>query len=73
MIAKVGLLTRLSLVEERLRDAVHIYQKQKLAEGAFGSSIEEFTHDHCHSPRLRFLGVFDTVGALGVPGFRWRR
>ncbi len=72
MIAKVGLLTRLSLVEERLRDAVHIYQKQKLAEGAFGSSIEEFTHDHCHSPRLRFLGVFDTVGALGVPGFRWR-
>ncbi len=72
MIAKVGLLTRLSLVEERLRDAVHIYQREKLAEGSFGASIGEFTHDHCHTPRLAFLGVFDTVGALGVPGFRWR-
>lgn len=72
MIAKVGLLTRRSLVEERLRDAVHLYQREKLVEGDFGASIEEFRHDHCNTPRLRFLGVFDTVGALGVPGFRWR-
>ena len=72
MIAKVGLLTRRSLVEERLRDAVHIYQRERLAEGSFGASTGEFTHDHCYAPRVRFLGVFDTVGALGVPGFRWR-
>lgn len=72
MIARVGLLTEESLVEERLRDAVHMYQKKQLPEGAFGASVEEFKVDHCHSPELTFLGVFDTVGALGVPGFRWR-
>jgi uncharacterized protein (DUF2235 family) len=72
MIARVGLLTEQSLVEERLRDAVHIYQRKQLPEGAFGASVEEFKADHCHSPKIAFLGVFDTVGALGVPGFRWR-
>lgn len=72
MIARVGLLTEKALVEERLRDAVHLYQRKPLSEGAFGASVDEFTHDHCHSPKVRFLGVFDTVGALGVPGFRWR-
>lgn len=68
MVARVGLLTKLSLVEERLPTAVHMYQGKDLAEGAFGSSVEEFKHDHCHNAPVTFLGVFDTVGALGVPG-----
>lgn len=72
MIGYVGLLTEVALVEERLRDAVHIYQRKNLEEGEFGASVEEFKHDHCHAPDITFLGVFDTVGALGVPGFRWR-
>lgn len=69
MVAKVGLLTKVSLVEERLPEAVHLYQRTPMPEGAFGESIEEFKHDHCHAPTIAFLGVFDTVGALGVPGF----
>ncbi|GAA1469161.1 DUF2235 domain-containing protein [Microbacterium thalassium] len=72
MIGRVGLLTEESLVEDRLRDAVHMYQRKELPEGAFGASVEEFKHDHCHAAKVHFLGVFDTVGALGVPGFRWR-
>ena len=68
MVASVGLLTKVSLVEERLPEAVQRYQRLDMPEGAFGESVDEFKHDHCHSASVNFLGVFDTVGALGVPG-----
>ena len=70
MVGRVGLLTKVSLVEERLPTAVHMYQRIDGPEGAFGASAEEFKHDHCHSAKVNFLGVFDTVGALGVPGLQ---
>jgi hypothetical protein len=69
MVGRVGLLTKLSLVEERLPAAVHMYQRTDLPQGAFGESVDEFKHDHCFPAEVDFLGVFDTVGALGVPGF----
>jgi len=69
MVGRVGLLTKVSLVEERLPDAVRMYERRAMREGVFGASIEEFRHDHCHPATVSFLGVFDTVGALGVPGF----
>ena len=70
MLAAVGLLTKVALVEERLPWAVHFYQGTKMPEGDFGESVDEFKHDHCHAAKVTFLGVFDTVGALGVPGFK---
>ena len=69
MVGRVGLLTKVSLVEERLPAAVHMYQRTDMPEGAFGASVDEFKHDHCYPAKVNFLGVFDTVGALGVPGF----
>jgi len=69
MVGRVGLLTKLALVQERLPAAVRHYQRTDLPQGAFGSSLDEFRHDHCHPATVSFLGVFDTVGALGVPGF----
>ena len=69
MVAHVGLLTKVALVEERLPQAVALYQRKDLPQGSFGASVEEFKHDHCHPAPVGFLGVFDTVGALGVPGF----
>jgi hypothetical protein len=69
MLASVGLLTKVALVEERLPAAVHLYQGTTMPEGAFGESVDEFKHDHCNAAEVTFLGVFDTVGALGVPGF----
>jgi uncharacterized protein (DUF2235 family) len=69
MVAKVGLLTKRSLVEERLPAAVRLYERKDPVGGAAGASPEEFKHDHCHHAPIHFLGVFDTVGALGVPGF----
>jgi Uncharacterized alpha/beta hydrolase domain (DUF2235) len=69
MVGRVGLLTKVALVEEKLPVAVHLYQRTNMPEGAIGESVEEFKHDHCHAAPVHFLGVFDTVGALGVPGF----
>jgi uncharacterized protein (DUF2235 family) len=69
MLGAVGLLTKVSLVEEKLPQAVHLYQRTNMPEGAFGEGVDEFKHDHCHAAPVTFLGVFDTVGALGVPGF----
>ncbi len=68
MVGRVGLLTKVSLVEERLPAAVRIYQRTDMPEGAFGASVDEFKHDHCYPAKINFLGVFDTVGALGLPG-----
>src|SRR5690348_2533385 len=70
MVGRVGLLTKVALVEERLPAAVAHYQRKNLPSGAFGESVEEFRHDHCHAAKIHFLGVFDTVGALGVPGIK---
>ncbi|MGZ4468400.1 MAG: DUF2235 domain-containing protein [Nocardioidaceae bacterium] len=69
MMTRVGLITREALVADKLPEAVNRYRGQPARGRAFGSSNEEFRHDNCHPDlRVDFLGVFDTVGALGVPG-----
>lgn len=73
MIGRVGLLTSEALIDDKLPEAVDRYRKARPRGGDFGSSDEEFKRDHCHNPMIRFLGVFDTVGALGVPGAIFNR
>ena len=69
MVARVGLLTRTALVADKLPEAVNRYRRTSPRGRAFGESDAEFKHDHCHPDTpVAFLGVFDTVGALGVPG-----
>ena len=69
MVARAGLLTKAALVEEKLPQAVTEYQRKDPAGGASGASLAEFRRDNCHPDApVQFLGVFDTVGALGVPG-----
>jgi hypothetical protein len=74
MIGKVGLLTRPALVQEKLPEAVERYKGVDPAEGKKGASNAEFKRDFCHPDTpIHFVGVFDTVGALGVPGALRRR
>jgi hypothetical protein len=74
MVAGVGLLTRRALIDEKLPEAVARYQRLDPANGRPGQSATEFRHDYCHPETpIEFLGVFDTVGALGVPGAMRRR
>ncbi len=69
MVAKVGLLTRRALVQEKLPEAVERYKGVDGKSGKKGASTEEFKRDFCHHDTpIHFIGVFDTVGALGVPG-----
>lgn len=69
MISKVGLLTRLALIHEKLPEAVARYRQDDVVATSTGQSTAEFKRDYCHADTpIEFLGVFDTVGALGVPG-----
>ena len=70
MIGCVGLLTRESLIDGHLPEAVRRYRRRRPDRRTFhGASDERFREVNSHDDvRVRFLGVFDTVGALGVPG-----
>jgi hypothetical protein len=74
MLTRVGLLTREAVIADKLPEAVNRYRGQPPKGRDFGSSNAEFRRDHCQvDMHVDFLGVFDTVGALGVPGaFRQR-
>ncbi|HEV7918747.1 MAG TPA: DUF2235 domain-containing protein [Solirubrobacterales bacterium] len=68
MIGRIGLLSRDGLIANKLPEAVDRYRCSPGKKMNFGSSNEEFKRDNCHAPKIKMIGVFDTVGALGVPG-----
>ena len=72
MVATVGLLTQDSLARDHLCDAERIYRVRDAAQRAEQAAAFRAEHCHDHVP-VAFLGVFDTVGALGVPGLSRRR
>ena len=69
MIARVGLLTREALVADMLGEAVDRYRAGREGAATFATPPGEFRANYCHrNVSVTLLGVFDTVGALGVPG-----
>ncbi len=69
MVGRVGLLTREALVADQLPDAVARYRAGADGASAFARTPQNFQATYCHRDvSVRLLGVFDTVGALGVPG-----
>lgn len=72
MVATVGLLTQEALALDHLCDAERIYRLQDPERRR--ELAAAFRAEHCHERvPVAFLGVFDTVGALGVPGLSRRR
>lgn len=74
MIASVGLLTADALAQRRagnlLAEAEDLYRDHSPGRRARLAAF----HEHCYPQvPITFLGVFDTVGALGVPGLTRRR
>jgi uncharacterized protein (DUF2235 family) len=71
MIGAIGLLTRKAMVLGNFGEALARYRssdRTKNPKDARYVSLDEFRKDCCHtSTPITFLGVFDTVGALGVP------
>ncbi len=73
MIGRVGLLRGEALVDGKLGEACDRYRLRETPKPEW-SSPEAFREEYCHDAvPIRFLGVFDTVGALGVPGAVRRR
>ncbi len=70
MIGRVGLLTRSRAGVAICREAVERYRRKRPDNTSYhGTSDERFREVLCHPhTTIAFLGVFDTVGALGVPG-----
>jgi uncharacterized protein (DUF2235 family) len=73
----IGLLTRQALVDGRLGEALQRYKAHTEAPllpamvPPVLANLTAFRRECCHPAdevKVAFLGVFDTVGALGVPG-----
>lgn len=68
----VGLISKVGILRKGDGQLVHaaynIYRNKDLSGSA--PVVQEFRHDHSHpyeQTRVRFVGVWDTVGALGIP------
>jgi uncharacterized protein (DUF2235 family) len=56
-----------------IKDAYRLYRSRKPGAEPSGGAAEEFRRTHSHpDAQITFIGVWDTVGALGIPidGFR---
>ncbi|WP_084506759.1 DUF2235 domain-containing protein [Nocardia violaceofusca] len=69
MVNRLGLLTADAMIERTYPEALAIYRQRKLdPDGPDRPEWIEFRERHCVYPvPIHFVGVFDTVGALGVP------
>ena len=58
---------------ERVEQAYALYRRRDDASHPRGTEAQLFRRTHSHETRIRCIGVWDTVGALGIPGggFRW--
>ncbi|MEV6773122.1 DUF2235 domain-containing protein [Nocardia sp. NPDC051030] len=76
MISRLGILTYTAMIDGKYPEALKIYQTRKPHPDAPDPpEWEEFRRVHCYPDpvKIHFLGVFDTVGAMGIPGVTsWR-
>lgn len=53
---------------KRIAEAWEIYKSSSKSNHPGGDTAKNFRNDHCHrSRKVHFVGVWDTVGALGIP------
>ncbi|MFI6869640.1 DUF2235 domain-containing protein [Nocardia sp. NPDC050406] len=76
MIHRLGIMTYQAMICGHYKDAQRIYrQRKKHVDDPDPTEWVEFRKNHSHPerPKINFLGVFDTVGAMGIPGITaWR-
>lgn len=74
MLRNVGVLKPEFRDESHYRQAMTMYRDRASAgRRPDGDQAVRFREQHSNSPRIHFVGVWDTVGALGIPlgGLRW--
>ncbi|WP_067697308.1 DUF2235 domain-containing protein [Nocardia jejuensis] len=76
MINRLGILTYTAMIDGKYPEALRIYQQRKLnPDDPDPPAWAEFRRENCYPDpvTINFLGVFDTVGAMGIPGITaWR-
>jgi uncharacterized protein (DUF2235 family) len=70
LIRNSGLLRRAHV--ERVDEAYALYRSRSESTHPSSDAAERFRAAYAHTPRIRFIGVWDTVGALGIPADRLR-
>ncbi|WP_081635400.1 DUF2235 domain-containing protein [Nocardia sp. BMG111209] len=75
MINRLGLLSTDAMIEQAYPEALAIYRQRKAhPDDPDPPEWAAFRERYCSHPvPIKFVGVFDTVGAMGVPGFTSRR
>jgi uncharacterized protein (DUF2235 family) len=63
LVRNCGVLRQQNL--DRVHEAYALYRSR--AESPRGTASTLFRHAYSYEPRVRFIGVWDTVGALGIP------
>lgn len=75
MINRLGLLTAEAMIDKKYPQALRIYRQRKdHPDDPDPQEWVRFREENCVYPvKIKFIGVFDTVGAMGVPGLTsWR-
>ncbi|MFF2557163.1 DUF2235 domain-containing protein [Nocardia sp. NPDC058058] len=76
MINRLGILTYKAMIDGKYPDALKIYHTRKVnPDDPDPPEWAEFRRANCYPDPvvINFLGVFDTVGAMGIPGITaWR-
>ncbi|HLS78196.1 MAG TPA: DUF2235 domain-containing protein, partial [Nocardia sp.] len=78
LIDRIGIMTPQSMIAGHYPAALAMYRRRGAPLGRRGRPLAErdwadFRAAHSRRAPIHFLGVFDTVGALGVPGVTARR
>ncbi|WP_405162332.1 DUF2235 domain-containing protein [Nocardia sp. NBC_01499] len=70
LIDRIGIMTPQAMIKGKYPEALAIHHQVAPKDGTIPQQWLDFRRDNCHKvrPTINFLGVFDTVGALGVPG-----
>lgn len=76
MIHRLGIITYEAMIRGKYKEAQRIYrQRKKHPDDPDPPEWEQFRRENSYQdrPKIKFLGVFDTVGAMGIPGVTaWR-
>lgn len=57
---------------DRITAAYNLYRRRDNPSAPTGFEAELFRKTYAHEPQIKFIGVWDTVGALGIPvGIPW--
>jgi uncharacterized protein (DUF2235 family) len=67
----VGLIRNSGLLKrehfDKVEAAYQLYRRRDKESGPAEAEATDFRDKYAHQPRVKFIGVWDTVGALGIP------